>query len=798
MKTRYTVLFALLALLLLPALMFGQEQPAERGSIELGVRQVWGSVYGRPDLSFKPSLLDSKVNEYGDIRNGFYVKNLNATLDNLLGSNNFLDLQSRSAVYKDQSFLATFGQYGRYKAQFRYDQSPHTYTDTARTLFTQNTPGVFTFPSALRTTLQGTTAANIPGVVNGLVPSFNFITPSTTRKAGTGSFDMKGTEDWSFSFLFARETQTGSRPIGYVLNSSPSASASSGAGVELPEPIDYNTNTIKAETEYGKKNWGVQFGYIGSLFENNISRVVFDNAFNTVDLAGKPTTGQAALYPSNSAHNLNFAGAFDPNKYVHLSASVSPGWLRQNDSFLPYTSSAPLLAQTAALPATGLKGERQTLAMNYTFVSRPSKSLELSATYRQYDYNNNDPILAFTPVQGDAGTPNLAAPVENTAYSFFKKNVEVAGTWFFTRKSSAKVGYEWEAIDRDHRDVNHTAENSVFASVDLVPHKTVQMRLSYRHSDRQPDVYENESEELMPALRRFDENARMRDRADASVSYSPLDKLTLSASYGTTQDNYNLRDNSLNGIAYGFLAGGSAMPYYSYGLLKDINYNYGFGVDYAATSTVSVFGEYMREKYKDSMVSRQRNVNTIAGVEVFDAASDSPGNDWTSADRNIIDTYSTGVDLYLSKKIYITTYYSLSAGNGLNASTALGNASMFASGGPFFVPAQGAVPAAKFLVTTVLNFPETTTRLHEVGAVIKFKLTKNLMPKFEYRMQQYDSKDYQTSMMDPYLGITNPGGAAFYPYLNVFDASAARFLFLGADQPSYRVHTATASLEYHF
>lgn len=783
MKTRSTALSAMLALLLFPSLLFGQEQPAERGSIELGVRQVWGNVYGRPDLSFKPSLLDSKFNEYGDIRNGFYVKNLNASLDNLLGSNNFLDLQSRSAVYKDQSFLATLGQYGRYKAQFRYDQSPHTYTDTARMLFTQNTPGVFTFPSALRTTLQGTTAANIPGVVNGLVPSFNFITPSTTRKAGTGSFDVKATEDWTLSFLFSRENQTGSRPIGYVLNSSPSASASSGAGVELPEPIDYNTNSIKAGTEYGKKNWGVQFGYTGSLFENNISRVVFDNPFNTVDLAGKPATGQAALYPSNSAHNLNFAGAFDPNKYVHISASVSPGWLRQNDSFLPYTSSAPLLAQTGASPATSLKGDRQTLAMNYTFVSRPYKSVEFSAKYRQYDYNNNDPILAFTPVQGDAGTPNLAAPVENTAYSFFKKNAEVAGTWFFARKSSAKVGYEWEGIDRDHRDVNHTGENSVFASVDLVPHKHVEMQLSYRHSDRQPDVYENASEELLPSLRRFDENARIRNRADASVSYSPLDKLTLTASYGTTQDNYNVRDNSLNRTAYGFLAAGSAMPYFSYGLLKDINYNYGFGVDYAATSTVSVFGEYMREKYNDSMVSRDR---TALGSGAINPAADVPANDWTSADRSIIDTYSTGVDLYLSKKVYITTYYSLSAGTGFNKTSALGNASQF--------PANSGL----FLNTTVLNFPETTTRLHEVGAVIKFKLTKNLMPKFEYRMQQYDSKDYQTSMMDPYVGISNPSGAAFYPYLNVFDASAARFLFLGADQPSYRAHTATASLEYHF
>jgi len=796
MKSRTIGIVTLLALLLVPVMLFAQEQPAERGTIELGVRHVWGDVYGRPDLSFKPSLLDSKFNEYSDIRNGFFVRNFNANLDNILGSNNFVNVQSRSTVYKDQSMFASFGQYGRFKVQFRYDESPHTYTNTGRTLFTQTSPGVFAFPSALRTTLQGTSAANIPATVNGLVSGMSFVTPSTTRKAGTGSFFFAPTDDWNLSFLYSRENQTGSRPIGYVINSSPSASASAGAGVELPEPIDYNVNTIKAGTEYGKKSWAVQFGYLGSLFENNVSKVVFDNPFNTVDSAGKPAQGVAALYPSNSAHNITFAGALDPNKYFHMAASISPGWQRQNEAFLPYTSSPALLALTGPLPAASLNGEHQTLAMNYTFTSRPAKSVELTAKYRQYDFNNNTPVLAFTPAQGDVGTPSLTAPVENLPYAFNKKNAEVAGAWFFTKKSSAKVGYEWEGWDREHRDVNHTGENSVFASVDLVPHKTVQMKLAYRHSDRKPDVYQNESEELLPAMRRFDQNARIRDRADASLSYSPLDALTLTGFFGTTQDNYNVRDNSLNGTAYGALAG--TIPYYSYGLLKDVGTNYGLGFDWAANKQFSIFGEYMRENYRNNMVSRQRNVNTVAGKELFDTASDSPGNDWASGNRDVIDTYSTGIDMYLSKKVFITSYYSLSAGKGLNQTTALGNAAMYAPGGQYYVAAQGAIPASKFLVTTVLNYPKTTTRLHEIGAVFKVKLTRNLVPKFEYRLQQYDSNDFQTSPMNPFMGISNPGGVSFYPYINVFDASSARFLFLGADQPSYRAHTAAASLEYHF
>ena len=38
----------------------------------------------------------------------------------------------------------------------------------------------------------------------------------------------------------------------------------------------------------------------------------------------------------------------------------------------------------------------------------------------------------------------------------------------------------------------------------------------------------------------------------------------------------------------------------------------------------------------------------------------------------------------------------------------------------------------------------------------------------------------------------------YYPGFVVGDTAAARYLFLGADQPSYRVHIISATLEYRF
>src|SRR5439155_1179911 len=117
--------------------------------------------------------------------------------------------------------------------------------------------------------------------------------------------------------------------------------------------------------------------------------------------------------------------------------------------------------------------------------------VQLAAKYRHYDYNNNTPILTFTPIQGDVIGANStatgqAAPgaAESTPFGFNKKTVELSGDWFFATRSSVKVGYEGEWFDRSHRDAEHSLENSVFTAIDLSPTRDLLIRLSYRHRFR--------------------------------------------------------------------------------------------------------------------------------------------------------------------------------------------------------------------------------------------------------------------------------------------------------------------------
>ena len=273
------------------------------------------------------------------------------------------------------------------------------------------------------------------------------------------------------------------------------------------------------------------------------------------------------------------------------------------------------------------------------------------------------------------------------------------------------------------------------------------------------------------------------------------------------QDDYNHRGGVNSASPLNFIAG-TTNPYYLYGVLKDLSYNAGFDSDFTLTNSVSMFAEYSYERYYKSMASRYRvpggATPTPLDCSISGRGCDSANNDWGSTAREFVHIFAVGVDVHFDKKANLNTYYSLSAAKGHVDSRPFGDPTLLT--GP-----------DKFLLTgtnAAVDYPETVSRNHEVVAIFKYKLTKNLTSKVEYRYQQFDSNDYQTSAMTPYMGCVSPlpPGAPvpgctspllgtpspFYPFFVVGDTSAARYLFLGADQPSYRAHYLAATVEYHF
>ncbi|MBZ5567931.1 MAG: MtrB/PioB family outer membrane beta-barrel protein [Acidobacteriia bacterium] len=883
-------LCTLLALLLVPAAVFAQEQAApERGVVEFGFRGVTGEVYGRtfpastalPGSTFSPDVLNSGLNTYQDHRSGFYIPKFNALLDGIFGSNNYLRIQSASngfafegggSLTRDQSVLVTFGQYGHYKMQFRFDETPHIFSGTTRTLFSSNGAGGWTLPAGVQSTtyacLNGTpnaggitgcpitnqmfagfttSAANSAIRTNGTISSLvagglvagvdaQPFTQQESRKALTGSMSWNITPDVNVNALFSREHQLGTRPIGFVMGN-----GSTGYAAEAPESIDYYTNNVKIATEFGRKNWDASLGYQGSFFQNDTPSMVVENPFSTVynNTTVGPATGRMDLYPDNKYQQFVGQGAVQIGKHISLMANVTPGWMSQNANFQPLTTNTyvnltPDPGYPAFLPAQSLNGKVDTLAMNYTAVLKATKDLKFVAKYQHYKYDDGTPEMLVRPVIADTAfltsfhgatawfdplhpaesqlaaatnSPTVAnyryyAPSEHS--SFTTRLFDIGGTWFFTKKNSVKFGYQRGWTDRTQREVAESIEDSVYAALDMRLRKDLTFRVSGRHQNRVPQEYEIDTSNYYSRM--LDQSSRVRNRGDVSLQWDATQKLSLSAFWGTLQDNYNQRGGVNSPVPLGdatYSAGTGVPtpiygPYYAYGLLTNVGRNYGVDVNYALTPKVVLFAEYAREKNTGIMIEG-RGLNTPAtctptGAGFVYPSSCDPINDLLTAPKDVVNSYYGGVDVTASKKLDFSLYYSLSLAQSFNFSDGvncqIGNGwttgtsrcdTQFTN----WSLDQAAYPAVNF------GYPQNVNRIHEVGVVTRFKLTDSLVPKFQYVFRQFANNDWQTGAVNPYsfAGTTADSGGA---------TALQKMLFLGADQPSYRAHVFTATLEYHF
>jgi hypothetical protein len=668
---------------------------------------------------------------------------------------------------------------------------------------------------------------------------FNAVTPQAAnalpfvqrglRKNGgvLASWDIK--PDWNVAFLFSREKQVGTRPHNMCFGNNPSCYSA-----EIPENLDYHTTTVKLGTDLGRKTWGLQLGLQRQSFENHVPIMLVDNPFsNNVNSASVTSNGQMSLYPNNKVLNVQVGGALN-YRGVHFMTSISPGWTSQNDPFVPYTTNSFLLSQTGAaapipLPVSSLNGERQTLAMNYTAVYNPFKKVELVARYRQYDHNNNTAEHVFNPFVGDlAAEVQLAGPsgqevrgfagiggiidplcpgVCNKPYSFHTKDVELSGTWFFGKKSLAKVQYGRQWFDRTNRDVKQTIEDTLKFSADLKPTSDLTLRILGAVQNRQPQDSEYEWF-LIEGTQRPDEGVRRRYRADVLARYDLTDRLSVSSFFRTVQDDFNRKNRftSLTPLGDQSLISSTTLrptpiygPYYVYGLLKDLTWNWGADFDFLLHNNITLFGEYTREHLVQRQVSRQRSSNTASQVgcpapataTANQKADCDPINDWMTLEGDFVDTYTVGTDLALRKRLNVSLYYTLAASKGNAFSDGIncqiGNGPNDTCRNSF--PNWKLDSATSRAVT--LSFPETVSRLHEANVIVKYKLTENISPKFEYRYQRFNYQDFQTSVMNPYSFVgplIDPTGTT----------GLQRMIFLGADTPGYRAHVFTASLVYSF
>jgi MtrB/PioB family decaheme-associated outer membrane protein len=529
----------------------------------------------------------ARYERYRDLGDGPFVEGLRL---NRVQNGWFLDLTADHAGRRDQRYTVDLARPGKFKTWFLWDQIPMLLSRTTRTLYTGVGSGTLAIDDALQARVQADPAAIAP-----VFAQFGTEFETRTRRLITeGGFEYLPSRTLTVTAKVRRTDREGTIPFGGSFGHS--------SLVELPAPTEHGLTEADAGAEFVRDPLLLRAAYTGSFFHNDVTSVVFDNPFRAFDSASASSRGRLTLAPTNSYNGVNGLVSVKLPRRSRASAFVSVGTLTDaGDPIVPQTINSAL--PPAPLARATVDGEIKTTAVNLTFVSRPTRYLDFTAGYRQYDFDNRTPEFAMTQrVSYDNGVSAVNPPVHTEPFGVLRHTVDADLKLTPISGLAAGVGFTRLSEERTHRIFESTTDNVVRVTFDTVSNQRLTLRTKYEHAERRGVGIEAGERELaaigeQPGMRHFDIAARDRNRVTILGSVVPVANVGVSLSVAAGKDDY------LESL---------------FGLRDNTHRVYGAGVDVTPTERVVLGTSYTYERYKALSRSRQA----------------SPGPQFTDPSRN--------------------------------------------------------------------------------------------------------------------------------------------------------------------
>jgi MtrB/PioB family decaheme-associated outer membrane protein len=532
----------------------------------------------------------ARYERYRDLGDGLFVEGLRL---NRVQNGWFLGLTADHLGRRDQRYLVDIDRPGTFKTWFLWDQIPMLLSRTTRTLFTGIGSGVLAIDDALQARVQADPTAIAP-VFDQFGAEFE---TRTRRLIAEGGFEYLPTRSLALTGKVRRTDRDGTIPFGGSFGHS--------SLVEFPAPTDHGLTEAEAGAEFVRDPLLLRAGYTGSFFHNDVTSVVFDNPFRAFDSASASSRGRLTLAPTNSYNGVNGLVSVKLPHRSRASAFLSVGRLTDaGDPIVPQTINSAL-PQTTLARAT-VDGEAKTTAVNLTFVSRPTRWVDVTAGYRQYDFDNRTPEFAMTQrVSYDNAVSAVDPPVHTEPFGVLRRTADADFRLTPMRGISAGVGFTRLSEDRTHRIFESTTDNVVRVTFDTVSSQRLTLRTKYEHAERRGVGIEEGERELaaigeQPGMRHFDIAARDRNRVTILGSVMPMANVGVSLSVAAGKDDY------LESL---------------FGLRDNTHRVYGTGVDVTPTERIVLGTSYTYERYNALSRSRQAN----PGVQFTD-----PSRNWAT------------------------------------------------------------------------------------------------------------------------------------------------------------------------
>ena len=516
-----------------------------------------GDGTGRIEFGLGNLSLDNPSAAYGQysgLENDTPVLLLNLDMEVINDNGDYAELGIEDFGLDSRAMGIETGSYGRYRLGFRHSELVHLYASDAQTPFNGAGTDSLTLPG-------GFTTADTVGGMSDLAASLQPVDLAVTRRANEAVFQYFVDKSWSVALNLSREERDGLQEMGGTVGHFGRDTAST----ILPKPVDTVTSEISASVNYlqGPLNARLEYGL--SRFTNEHTSLTWDNPFEEPcapvgagPCAAYPATARISLEPNNQMHRYSLSGGYDFSATTRLSALFEQSTLEQDDELLPYDVAG---VAGAALPRSSAQAKVDVTHMLLRLTARPLQRLSLAASVRQHETDNQTPSDLFLKVDNDTGSQQASGSSEalnNLAYDSDRTTLDLDGSYYLGRGTTLGLGLQRQEVERSHRAVAETTEDTVKAKLRTRLGGKVSMRLGYRVSARDGSGYDDarvfsdrhsaayqatnpsapDNFDTHPQLRQFDIADRDRDELSLSLTTMVNMATMVGLHYRSREDDY--------------------------------------------------------------------------------------------------------------------------------------------------------------------------------------------------------------------------------------------------------------------
>ncbi len=712
--------------------------------------------------------ISSKWTEYRTMRNGTSIPNVHLWSE---GGKLTFDLNGYNIQQKDQQFLGKLSAYGL-GLKFNWNETPHDMGSDARTIFSNNAPGVWTMSPTLRQALQnavdapGSGASSTTNLIRFLPFYQNLLAPtfatadrfdlSGQRRTGNVELNLGKHLPVDVTLTYRNEMKKGYRGQAGINENFRISPA-----LQVGGPLDEVTNDfgIRVAKKFDMGNAYVAFNRNQYLNRDETLRI--DYPFQAADApamvaqtasataigaTGGPSREQAVLAPDNAANTM--AGGFTLKfpKQTRINASFSLSERTQDAAFYGYTlytyAAQSTGAALPAMPQQSLNGKTNATTYNVSFASRPLDGLTVRAQYRVYDLTDKTARFVIPGVflgGGASATGPTGWSASNTANGaqgfatadiYDTKSARMSAMATYEFKDLTVEGQVFNTkLERTNREAEKGTNNGMAVTALYHFNEWLGFRGTYDKSTRT-------AEGTTVFGFQADEAPLTNTRIGGDLELSLPGGFEVSGGYIKRKVDYTGRPDRCN-VVSGACAAGTVVttpvPNTPSGLLGTSYDSYTGQIDWTANDRVTL-GAYMTYE-KDAQTNQwSSNPSSLTYNTVNYAGTDKTNTYGAHGTLQLIPDKATLMFNGSSQKV-----------DGFMDITAR-------EAGSFYVARAGLVPAGTGGAADVPDWDSTI--ITSLSAQFDYSLTKSWTLGLGYQFEKYDYKDPYTVLNNELLPVS--------------------------------------------